>query len=122
MTSVDNINININEINEYDAGIDNHDASLQFVETGSGHHQLKETEMKNPFFVSTEDKVDWSDPETRKQHRSVHVVCMKNNFTKSNELNLLYEHIVDKTTFKSVCDQLVILKAPGKIKTRNRKI
>jgi hypothetical protein len=111
----DNFNI---QVNDYEMGVDDTDMSIPVLKTDEGFYQMKETEMENPFFVSLTDKVDFEDTENKKQNH-VFVVCMRDNFNKSDDLNILYERIVDKDKFKSVCKEIAIIKASSHLLYNN---
>jgi hypothetical protein len=109
MTTLANLNVHVNE---YDVGVDDTDMSIPYVQTDEGFYQLKESEMVNPFFVSLLDKVDFANPENKKRPKNIYVVCMRENFSKTQNLNILYQQIVDKTAFATACRELTVLKAP----------
>lgn len=98
------------QVNEYDIGVDDTELSIQFVKTDDGFYELKENEMENPLFVSFTDKVDFKNPENKKPNY-IFVVCMRDNFNKTNDLKNLYERIVDKEKFLTACKEITIIKS-----------
>ena len=111
MTSIVNI-----ALNEYDIGVDDTDMSISVVQTDMGPTQLKDTEMKNPFFVPLTNQIEYED---RRKHKFIYVICMKDNYVDTPELKILYDQIVDKKQFLSVCKELAILKASPKMLNNN---
>lgn len=107
------------QVNDYDMGVDDTDMSIPVVQTEDGFYQLKESEMINPFFVSFTDKIDFNEQENKKKPPHVFVVCMRDNFSQNNVLNILYEKVVDNEQFTTACKEVSILKGSSHLLYNN---
>ena len=86
----------IDELDEYNFGIDDMDMQVNIVDSNNEPIALKDTELLNPFFTGLSGgsvmKVNNSD--IYSNYKYMYVMCMKNNFTQSDQLFNMYNYVI----------------------------
>lgn len=70
---------------------------------------LNSNEIINPFFVELTNNINMK--EVNLNSNFILIFCMKDNYIKSNEDNILFDLIVDKENFKKLCKKISIVKS-----------
>jgi hypothetical protein len=96
----------------FDFGVNKQDLSIKVVDTEKGQIFLNSDEVVNPFFISLDGgSTQKLTPKEIYSYKHVLVVTMKKSYKRSQDLFMIYNYVLDKTKFKKIAKNFVILKA-----------
>lgn len=112
---------NYNDYDDYEYGVDKTSKSITYIDTENGQVCLENNEIINPLFVGLNggSLIELEDKEIYKTYKRLFVICMKNDFTESDELYKLYNKVVNATNFYKLGKYFVLIKTNSLTLLRN---